>query len=305
MTIAKRITPALTVCAAAGWLAVIAPPAQATTHTATRPLAQPAGPATRVAGAPGRTARTCSYRLARVRAGSFLNVRNGPGLRHRPIGHLRAAAGAISGSCTARHGWIAVRTATGRKGWASAYYLRRRTHHQPGTAAGRGSSARRPRLDCSYRLAHVRAGSFLNVRNGPGLRHRPIGHLRAAAGAISGSCTARHGWIAVRTATGRKGWASAYYLRRRTHHQAARRPAAPAIPPAFPARGCSYHWQGVQPSSVVTLRQGPGTRYRPSGYLRADNGRLAGSCTATDGWIAVKSATGPSGWAPGHYLRKV
>ncbi|MFF0312170.1 hypothetical protein ACFYSC_32435 [Streptosporangium sp. NPDC004379] len=67
---------------------------------------------------------------------------------------------------------------------------------------------------CAYRVVHVRRGSFLRIRSGPGLRYRPIGRLRVADGRVYGSCTSRRGWISVKAPTGRSGWSYGYYLRR-------------------------------------------------------------------------------------------
>ncbi|MGV9600326.1 hypothetical protein ACWDR1_27075 [Streptosporangium sandarakinum] len=129
----QRILPALIACAAAGLLAIGVPPAQADsggpgptgigTPIATTP--RPAGVNPPAAGATTSSARTCAYRVAHVRRGSFLRVRSGPGLNRRPIGRLRVADGRVYGSCTARHGWIAVKTPTGTSGWSFGYHLRR------------------------------------------------------------------------------------------------------------------------------------------------------------------------------------
>ncbi|MEN3536345.1 hypothetical protein AAH991_14610 [Microbispora sp. ZYX-F-249] len=144
----------------------------------------------------------CTYRLRGVHRGGFLNVREGAGIHHTPVAKLRPADGGFSGACTATGGWIAVKTAGGASGFAAARYLHRL------------DLGGRPSLSCIYRLRHVRRGSFLNVREGAGVRHAPVGRLRPADGNIAGACDATHGWLAVDTAAGIPGWASARYLRR-------------------------------------------------------------------------------------------
>ncbi|MBX6385123.1 MAG: hypothetical protein IRZ07_19490 [Microbispora sp.] len=144
----------------------------------------------------------CAYRLKGVHRGGFLNVRKGAGIRHAPVAKLRPADGGVSGACTAVHGWIEVKTPEGTPGFASARYLHRL------------DLSGRPSLSCVYRLRHVRKGSFLNVREGAGIHHAPVGRLRPADGNIAGGCDAVHGWVAVETAKGIPGWASAHYLRR-------------------------------------------------------------------------------------------
>ncbi|MEU9831740.1 hypothetical protein AB0D67_09370 [Streptosporangium sp. NPDC048047] len=129
----RRILPALTACAAAGLLAIGVTPARADSGTprptgVSTPVAvtpRPAGVNAPAAGTTTSSARTCGYRVVHVRRGGFLRVRSGPGLRYRPIGRLRVTDGRVHGSCTARHGWIAVKTPTGTSGWSYGYYLRR------------------------------------------------------------------------------------------------------------------------------------------------------------------------------------
>ncbi|GAB3150574.1 SH3 domain-containing protein [Microbispora hainanensis] len=236
MTVAKSIVPALATLAAAGWLVAGQP---------TPALAGPAGsdagghltpriatePASGVRGHPGSGAATvrppgpgdptasgpygevvhqaqrgpglvCAYRIKGVRKGGFLNVREGAGIRHAPVAKLRPADGGFSGACTATGGWIAVKTAGGTSGYAAARYLRRL------------DLSGRPSLSCVYRLRHVRKGSFLNVREGAGIHHAPVGKLRRADGNIAGACDATRGWVAVDSGDGIPGWASARYLRR-------------------------------------------------------------------------------------------
>ncbi|WP_370024221.1 SH3 domain-containing protein [Planotetraspora sp. GP83] len=263
MTIAKRVVPVLTACAAAGWLMAAAAPAQAaaqaTTRATTRATTQTSAPAKATAAthtpttfaptallptallpaplagalqgkAPhatgihvtgihvtgaaravprpipreARPTLACSYRLHRVRPSSFLNVRKGPALRFRPVGKLSAADGRFAGSCGAHHGWVAVKSAKGTPGWASAGFLRKLRASHPVVT--------RPALACAYRVTNLRTGGFLNVRKGPGLRFRPVGTLKAADGRFAGSCGAHHGWVAVKSAKGDPGWASAHYL---------------------------------------------------------------------------------------------
>ncbi|GAA4212053.1 SH3 domain-containing protein [Microbispora amethystogenes] len=235
MRVARSVVPALAVWASAGWLSLPAygfaatrPPAPGGPAAAVRPPV-PGGPAAAVPhreagrppGRPGASGsrregirqevtrqieqapgRVCAYRLQGVSAGGFLHVRAGAGHRHAPVGRLRVSDGGFAGSCAANHGWIAVRAADGASGFASARYLHRL------------DLSGRPSLSCAYRLRHVHKGGYLNVREGAGLGHVPVGKIRPAQGNIAGACTAGHGWVAVDTADGIPGWASARYLRK-------------------------------------------------------------------------------------------
>ncbi|MFF4771556.1 SH3 domain-containing protein [Microtetraspora fusca] len=277
MSIAKQITPALVACAAAGWLAAGAAPAQAA--------------AAPVSAAAAHPVRACTYRLAHVRPSSYLRVRKGPGLRFRPIGRLTTAGGRVAGSCTTTKGWVAVKTSAGRSGWAWGHYLRKvAKSHRSDIVAG-------PSLTCTYQLAHVRSTSALRVRRGPGLRFRPIGRLTTAGGRVAGSCTTTKGWVAVKTSAGRSGWAWGHYLRK----VAKPHPAAPATVPSL---GCTYQFLNQGPAGSLAVYNGPGTGYQPIGTLNA-GGRFAGSCTTTNGWVAVKTSTGKVGWTPAQKLLKI
>ncbi|WP_030453974.1 SH3 domain-containing protein [Herbidospora cretacea] len=64
-----------------------------------------------------------------------------------------------------------------------------------------------------YRVQHVRKGSHLNVRSGPGLGHRVVGKLKWKA-TVQGSPVRERGWVKVTTKRGTTGWSYGYYLRR-------------------------------------------------------------------------------------------
>ncbi|GAA0396727.1 hypothetical protein GCM10009530_55380 [Microbispora corallina] len=195
MTLAHRIVPAMAACAAAGSLVVAVPPA--------------AQGASRARPEPDVEAQTlsCTYRVHGVRPSSYLHVRHGPGLRYHPVGTLRVSDGRFAGACSASGGWVPVRASGGTDGWAAARYLHRLALAQPSVFI-------RPSLSCAYRVAEVGAGSFLNVRRGPGLPYHPIGTLRASDGRVAGGCDPFNGWVAVDSSGGRPGWASAHYLRK-------------------------------------------------------------------------------------------
>jgi uncharacterized protein YraI len=166
---------------------------------------------------------------------------------------------------------------------------------QPAEAATRpNDNANYPTLACGYRVAHVRPGGFLNVRSGPGVRYRPVGKLSTANGRIAGSCRSTKHWVAVKTSSGRTGWASANYLHGARH---------PRV--SYPALTCAYQLSGVRPGGFLNVRSGPGTRYRPVGKLSTADGRIAGSCRSTKHWVAVKPPNGKAGWAPSNNLTKV
>ncbi|WP_061295952.1 SH3 domain-containing protein [Herbidospora cretacea] len=64
-----------------------------------------------------------------------------------------------------------------------------------------------------YRVQHVRKGSRLNVRSGPGLGHRVVAKLNWKA-TVQGSPVRDRGWVKVTTKSGKTGWSYGYYLRR-------------------------------------------------------------------------------------------
>lgn len=73
----------------------------------------------------------------------------------------------------------------------------------------------------------------------------------------------------------------------------------------LPALSCTYHLQGIRPSSFLYVREGPGLRYHSVGTLRLADGRFAGACSSSHDWVAVKSSDGTPGWAAARYLRKL
>jgi uncharacterized protein YraI len=205
VAIVKRIIPALTLCATAGLLMIAAAPARA----ADRPIDEPAAvaPVAKPVLEPYRPPLSCTYQVVKVRPSSFLNVRQGPGLRYRPVGDLTVADGRFAGACGASHGWVALKSSSGRIGWASAGYLYRIPTPHP-------SVVRRPALSCTYRVANLRKGSHLQVRRGPGLAYERVGTLGQADGRFAGACSAWRGWVAVTSSNGRPGWASSRYLQK-------------------------------------------------------------------------------------------
>ncbi|GAA4570063.1 SH3 domain-containing protein [Planotetraspora kaengkrachanensis] len=204
MAIVKRIIPALTLCATAGVLVIASAPAMG----ATKPIDEPAAvPVVKPVHEPYRPPMSCTYQVVKVRPSSFLNVRQGPGLRYRPIGELTTADGRFLGACGVTRGWVALTSSSGRLGWASAGYLYRIPTPHP-------SLIRRPALSCSYRVANLRKGGDLQVRKGPGLTYERIGTLDQADGRFAGACSAWRGWVAVTTSDGQPGWASSRYLKK-------------------------------------------------------------------------------------------
>ena len=192
MKIAKRVTPVLTVCAAAGWLTVTAAPA----HAAAVP-----------SGTPPRQALTCTYQLTNLRSGSLLNVRRAPALNSQPVGTLRSLSGQFAGGCTSTRGWVAVKSSNGRSGWASGHYLRKTTRARLAASTSRA-------WGCTYQLTHVQPNSTVTVYSGRGATYQPIGTLALTDGRFGGGCTATQGWVPVTSSNGRPGWVSAYYLQR-------------------------------------------------------------------------------------------
>ncbi|GAA2083658.1 SH3 domain-containing protein [Actinomadura alba] len=66
----------------------------------------------------------CAYQVTRVRPGSHLRVRTGPGTGYRIIGRLHKSDGRAAGACRSAHGWRQVKAPNGRTGWSSTRYLR-------------------------------------------------------------------------------------------------------------------------------------------------------------------------------------
>ncbi|WP_203885911.1 SH3 domain-containing protein [Planotetraspora kaengkrachanensis] len=276
MKVAKRVASGLTICAAAGWLAVAAPPAHAT--------APPAG-------APTLQTAACTYQLTNLRTGGYLNVRTSPATTSRRVGTLKPSDGTFTGSCAATRGWFSVTSSNGRTGWVSGHYLRR------SGPVHRVAVPKTPSLTCTYLVANVRRASYLNVRSAPGVHARRVGTLRVSDGRFSGGCASSRGWVAVRSSNGRTGWAAAHYVRKTTR--------TPLAASASRPWGCTYQLTHVQPNGVVTVYKSRGTTYEPVGTLRLSDGRFGGGCTATQGWVPVTSSNGRPGWVSDYYLQRV
>ncbi|MFC0555632.1 SH3 domain-containing protein [Planotetraspora thailandica] len=150
---------------------------------------------------------------------------------------------------------------------------------------------------CTYQLTNLRAGGYVNVRTAPALNARPVAMLKTSDGRFTGTCTSSRGWVAVRSPTGSSGWISGHYL------QKVSSPPRTAVP-RRPSLACTYQLANVRRSSYLNVRTAPWVGARRVGSLRVSDGRLAGGCAPTHGWVAVKSSNGRSGWAFGHYLRK-
>jgi uncharacterized protein YgiM (DUF1202 family) len=191
--IAKQTTAPLTVCVIVSGLVLTALPAHATTRPAV------------VAGQP---ALACTYQVINVRLGAMLNIRSGAGQTFGPVGTLRANDAPVIGACTSVNGWVQVRSAAAVTGWVPTGNLRKLT--SPPAVVNQSA------LACTYRVSHVRRVSFLNVRSGAGLRFDPVGRLRVADGRLPGACAPAKGWVKVKAANGKRGWASAHYLRKVT-----------------------------------------------------------------------------------------
>ncbi|MBP2705543.1 hypothetical protein JOL79_17160 [Microbispora sp. RL4-1S] len=93
---------------------------------------------------------------------------------------------------------------------------------------------------------------------------------------------------------------------------------APAAPPARaatlvrpepgpegPALACSYRVRGISPWSHLNVREGPGRIHDVVGALRLSDGRFAGACTPSAGWVTVRYSGGRLGWVATRYLRKL
>ncbi|WP_066374241.1 SH3 domain-containing protein [Herbidospora mongoliensis] len=65
----------------------------------------------------------------------------------------------------------------------------------------------------TYRVQHVRKGSRLNMRSGPGLKHEVVGKLKWRA-TVQGSPVKKGGWVKITRKDGTTGWSYGYYLRR-------------------------------------------------------------------------------------------
>ncbi|MEV5573837.1 SH3 domain-containing protein [Spirillospora sp. NPDC052269] len=65
---------------------------------------------------------------------------------------------------------------------------------------------------CYWDVVHVHDHHFLNVRSGPGLRFRVVGHLRHNARRVPGAChKTPNGWVHIHR---HHGWANGHFLRK-------------------------------------------------------------------------------------------
>jgi uncharacterized protein YgiM (DUF1202 family) len=154
-----------------------------------------------------------------------------------------------------------------------------------------------PRLACTYQVTHGHGSNAVNLYKDPKAGSLAIGKRQAGNARFAGSCTATNGWIAVQSTTGKLGWTSAHNLRKV--------PAGSSHPTRPSGLACTYQVTHVRPISFLNVRNGPALHYHPIGKRQSGTARFAGSCTTTNGWIAVQSTTGKLGWASAHYLRKV
>ncbi|MDP4501828.1 SH3 domain-containing protein [Nonomuraea turcica] len=157
-----------------------------------------------------------------------------------------------------------------------------------------------PQAQCHYAPTHIKRGETVPVRSGAGDRHGIVGKLSAADTHVHGSCTATDGWLAVTTPGGTHGWAHTDHLLRKPTGRTGKGQA----PTGPSATACRYTLYGVRPISYLNVRSGPGLRYHPIGKIRTRDDHPAGTCTSTNGWLAVTTANGQHGWASAHYLRK-
>ncbi|WP_329430363.1 SH3 domain-containing protein [Streptosporangium sp. NBC_01495] len=160
--------------------------------------------------ATGQPTPACAYRVNHTGRSRYVTLRSGTDKTSRSVGTLRVADGRFTGTCESVNGWVRVTTATGVTGWVLARQVRKVRNAGSARVPGRAA------LACVYRVTHVRRVSFLNVRSGAGLRFRSVAKLRVADGRLTGACKATRGWIKVRAANGKRGWASAGYLRKVT-----------------------------------------------------------------------------------------
>ena len=230
--IAKQTTAPLTVCVIAGGLILTALPAHATTSSAVPP---------------GPPALACTYQVINVLPGTVLNVRSGAGQTFGPVGTLRANDAPVIGACIGVNGWVQVRSAAAVTGWVPTGNLRKLT--SPPAVAGQ------PALTCTYRVAHVKRGQYVNLRSGAGKTFGSIGRLRAADGRLPGACTSVKGWVQVKAANGKRGWASAGHLRKA-------RSAGSAAATGRSALTCTYRVTHVRRVSFLNVRSGAGLRFR-------------------------------------------
>jgi hypothetical protein len=61
----------------------------------------------------------------------------------------------------------------------------------------------------------------------------------------------------------------------------------------------------VRATSFLNVRSSAKLRSHRVGKLKVADGRFAGACQPTKGWVAVNSSQGKPGWASAKYLRKI
>jgi uncharacterized protein YgiM (DUF1202 family) len=159
------------------------------------------------------------------------------------------------------------------------------------SAQAAGHSTGRTAVGCAYQVPPTQPGGQLDIRSGPGTGYGPVGQLRVADGQFTGDCQPTGGWTKVKAPGGTTGWVPATDLRK-----------VPATNRA--ALRCTYRVSHVRAISLLHVRSGPGTGYRPVGSLRVADGRFTGACRSHRGWSKVKASNGKTGWAATYYQRR-
>ncbi|GLV52735.1 hypothetical protein TBS_32980 [Thermobispora bispora] len=72
-----------------------------------------------------------------------------------------------------------------------------------------------------------------------------------------------------------------------------------------PAYWCAYRVIRVRPTSHLNVRSGPGLDHPPIAALAPGDRSIPGACSASRGWIQVRTPGGKPGFASARYLRRV
>ena len=139
----------------------------------------------------------------------------------------------------------------------------------------------------------VNAGT-LNVREGPGTNFKAIGFLLRNEIVEALEFNADQSWLRVRRLSdGLTGWASSAFLVR---------VGAPPPPPPPPPTGDRYRVT----AGTLYVREGPGTNFKATGFLRRNDIVEALEFNADQSWMRVRRLSdGLTGWSSSTYLDKI
>ncbi|GAW91270.1 SH3 domain-containing protein [Calderihabitans maritimus] len=205
--------------------------------------------------------------------GKYVNIRSGPGTNHTKLG--RSYRGDKYPLLQKKGDWYQVQLPDGREGWLAGWLTRLEEV---------------PEEEVEKRSARV-AGSYVNVRSGPGTQYVRVGVLtRGTAVTI----LERQGeWYKVRYMGKRVGWIAGWLLELDEGAES----SAPAE-----AGGEKETKVALVTGKVVNVRQGPGLNF--ARIDKVTEGERLPVVGEDNGWYQVVLDGGRKGWIAG-WLAKV